>query len=757
MKRILSALLFFAALNSSFAIPTYDPFADAAGGGGTAYTVGLGLAPNNQFVTNDWQLVNSGSANLQEPTIVATNLTYSGLPVSTGNAVSNSPPPTATGRSARLNMRATIAAGAPGAAAGIAYYSFLLQVTDLSMVPTYATNNFIAGFSDGVVSQGTQLARCGGRLVTRQSGTGGYYVGIGKGTVLADYVYDTSVERAVGEVVFVVVSYERSGGATNVNLWVNPPGASFGATSAPTANVTITSGSGAGDMNSSGIASFVLSCQQVPMPSCVIDEVRVATNWGFVTGGDPTFPVAITANPASRNVKAGDRVAFVVGNSGTSPTYQWRLEGTNISGATDVAYAISSAQASDAGSYSVVVSNVLNSLTSAPAALTVSQAALQLYETNLIVVRVGDGAQPLANTGNSIFLDQLTTNGTYVNTVYIPDTGVSALIQSGLDLQGSVLNGAAVTRSADKRLLTLAGYNCERTNTTRLDNTTAASVPRGIVTIDASSQVSLVVSDNTAYSGTYMRGATTDGTNNFWGAGGAGGTYYFGSNAPTDFVQTTWGNTRSVDIFNGNLYALASASGANGLVKYNGLPVTNQGLPLNILSGFNSTTTTDFSVDPTDQLIYVTSSATIIRWQYDGSISGYTNAYSTTLPGPARYLAVDYGGAAPVIYATTGDGQICRIEDTGPSPAVILMVSSGPNQLYKGIRFGPAPTTAAPAQPTLSYERQGNDLVLSWTGTFTLLSATNVAGPYLPVSSATSPYTNNMTSPSQLYFGLGNP
>lgn len=750
MKRNLLALLLFVAMNSALALPNFDPVADATPDGGTSYSIGSGLAPNTSTNSggglNTWGLVNSNviSTNPQ-PMIVAGNLSYPDLPVSsTGNSISNAPPLVGTGASARLDLTSI--------AASITYYSFILKVTDLTAVPGSAVNNPIAAFSDTLGGQATTVQRMGGRLVMTNSG-GGYVLGVGKGTTTADYRYDSTV-RAVGDEVFVVVSYERAGGATNINLWVNPPSSSFGSNAPPAPVASVPPGANANDLNANGVRAFVISCQQAAIPSYIIDEVRVATNWGFVTGGSPIFSNSITAHPASRTVEVGDRVAFVVGNSGTAPTYQWRFNGGNISDATNSTYAIVSADATNAGSYTVVVSNVLNSLTSAPAVLTVSQTALQLYETNLVAIRVGDGAQPLATTGNSVFLDQLTTNGTYVNTIYIPDTGTSALIESGPDLAGSVLTGAALTRSADKRLMTLAGYNCERTNATALHNTTAASVPRGIVTIDSASQITMVVSDNSAYDGTHMRGAVTDGTNNFWGAGGAGGTYYFGSNAPAAFVQTLWGNTRSVGIFNGNLYGLASASGANGLMKFNGLPVTDQGTPQNILSGFSSTTTTDFSVDPTDQLIYVTTSATVQRWQYDGSLA-FTNAYAITLPGPARYLTVDYSGVTPVIFVTTGDGQLCRINDTGAGSTPVVIAQSGPNQLYKGIRFGPIASATAP--PTLSFTQQGSNLILTWVGAFPLLSATNVTGPYAPVSGATSPYTNNTASAMQQYFGLGTP
>ncbi len=756
LKSILAACLSLAVLHSASALPSFDPFADATANGGTSYAVDLPLAGNTSTNSdgsiNSWAKVNSNNSPPNpEPMVVAGNLSYVDLPASAGNSISNAPPPSGTGGTARLDLNQSLATG-------IAYYSFILQVTDISAVPASNANNAIAAFSDTLGGQAASVARMGGRLVTKTSGSG-YVLGVGKGSTVADYAYDPT-ERAVGEVMFVVVSYERAGGATNVNLWVNPPSSSFGSNAPPAPVASVPQGSGQNDLNANGIRAFMLSCQYATSPSCIIDELRVATDWAIVTGGNPTFPVSIDAQPASRTVEVGDRVALVVGVSGTSPSYQWRFNGADIPGATDAAYPIAGAQATNAGSYLVIVTNAVNALTSAPAVLTVSAEPLRLYETNLVVVRVGDGAQTLATTGNSVFLDQFTTAGTYVNTIFIPDTGPSALIESGPDRTGNIITGTALTRSADKRLMTLAGYNVSLGNATALHNTTSTDVPRGIVTIDSASQVTLAVADANAYSTAHFRGAVTDGTNNFWGSGNKEGTYYLGLNAPAALIQTPFWNTRSVDIFNGNLYTLASADDYNGLLKFTGLPTTDQGTVPNILPGFNSTTTTDFAVDPTDTLVYLTVGSSVQKWQYDSSALTWTNAYvlSSGFTEQARYLTVDFSGAAPVLYVTTaedgsGKNRLVTVVDTDSSATAVTLATSGPNQLFKGIRFGPI-ASASVARPTLSFTREGSDLVLSWSGPFALVSSTNVAGPYLDVPLATSPYTNSTISPAASYFGL---
>jgi len=82
---------------------------------------------------------------------------------------------------------------------------------------------------------------------------------------------------------------------------------------------------------------------------------------------------AIVTQPASQTVAAGQPVTFSVTATGTAPlSYQWQRNTVSIGGATGASYTIPSVQASDAGSYRVIVSNSAGSVTSAAATLTVT-------------------------------------------------------------------------------------------------------------------------------------------------------------------------------------------------------------------------------------------------------------------------------------------------------------------------------------------------------------------------------------------------
>ena len=82
---------------------------------------------------------------------------------------------------------------------------------------------------------------------------------------------------------------------------------------------------------------------------------------------------AIQTQPQSQTVTAGNSVQFTVTASGRpAVTYQWYFNGTAISGATGSSYSLSGAQSGNAGNYTVVVSNIVASVTSNVATLTVN-------------------------------------------------------------------------------------------------------------------------------------------------------------------------------------------------------------------------------------------------------------------------------------------------------------------------------------------------------------------------------------------------
>src|ERR1035437_761164 len=81
----------------------------------------------------------------------------------------------------------------------------------------------------------------------------------------------------------------------------------------------------------------------------------------------------ILLQPQNQTTPSGGNAGFTVFRAGTAPTaYQWRFNGTNLAGATASSLSLTNVQVSDAGSYSVVLSNSTGTLASSNAFLPVA-------------------------------------------------------------------------------------------------------------------------------------------------------------------------------------------------------------------------------------------------------------------------------------------------------------------------------------------------------------------------------------------------
>ena len=124
--------------------------------------------------------------------------------------------------------------------------------------------------------------------------------------------------------------------------------------------------------------------------------VTVTNSLGSVTSSAALLTVtfqttpSITTQPSAATVTAGSTASLSVVASGTAPlSYQWRKDGGAISGATSSTYSIGSTSTSDAGSYTVVVTNSAGSVTSNAATLTV-KALPRLYSLAVRTVLEAD-------------------------------------------------------------------------------------------------------------------------------------------------------------------------------------------------------------------------------------------------------------------------------------------------------------------------------------------------------------------------------
>ncbi len=112
-------------------------------------------------------------------------------------------------------------------------------------------------------------------------------------------------------------------------------------------------------------------------------------------------PPVITQQPLDVTVDEGNSFALSVTATGAEPlTYQWFKDGTEIEGATAPVYEVTTAQASDSGSYTVTVSNTAGSVNSSDAIVKVKSVAPVIEPPEIIQQPMGG----YVNKGESLFL-----------------------------------------------------------------------------------------------------------------------------------------------------------------------------------------------------------------------------------------------------------------------------------------------------------------------------------------------------------------
>jgi hypothetical protein len=150
--------------------------------------------------------------------------------------------------------------------------------------------------------------------------------------------------------------------------------------------------------------------------------VKIANVVGAVTSSVAILtviaPPAITKQPVSLTSSVGTKATFTVSAAGTAPLrYQWFKSGTPVNGATNSSLTFSSVALTNAGNYTVTVTNVAGAVTSSLATLTVTSGSTK------------SGGKPhaaisltLAPTANHWYELQATTNLVDWSTIWQTDT-----------------------------------------------------------------------------------------------------------------------------------------------------------------------------------------------------------------------------------------------------------------------------------------------------------------------------------------------
>jgi hypothetical protein len=184
-------------------------------------------------------------------------------------------------------------------------------------------------------------------------------------------------------------------------------------------------------------------------------HTNASNYWVDVVFKSSSIPPTITTQPVSKTIIAGQTATFSVAASGTAPlTYQWKKNGTAISGATAATYTTAGETTADSGAqFSVSVSNSLGSVNSNAATLTVNAPTylLSAAPTSLSFGNVNTNATStlnvtLTNSGNS----NVTISGVGTSNTELSAGGISSgtVLAPGKTASVSVVFAPTVAGSA---------------------------------------------------------------------------------------------------------------------------------------------------------------------------------------------------------------------------------------------------------------------------------------------------------------------
>jgi hypothetical protein len=189
-------------------------------------------------------------------------------------------------------------------------------------------------------------------------------------------------------------------------------------------------------------------------------------------------PLTILAQPLATTVVLGGSGAMSVSLSGSAPiTYQWKKDGVAINGATGSTYSLTSVQALDAGSYTVVATNPAGSVTSSAAAMTVRSPVVLLTQPLSLGVVPGTNATfNVVATGTAPLSYQWRKGGVAISgatSASYTVAGAQSTDSGSYDVIVSNVVGPVTSQAATLTVFTPPSITSEPSSQTRLAGSTA--------------------------------------------------------------------------------------------------------------------------------------------------------------------------------------------------------------------------------------------------------------------------------------------
>ncbi len=439
-----------------------------------------------------------------------------------------------------------------------------------------------------------------------------------------------------------------------------------------------------------------------------------------------TTTVTITSSPADTSgivkVSNGSTISFTANVAfGGTPTYQWRQNGVNISGATNATYVATSFNSGDVftckikSNYTCQTNGTDSTATSNSLTVTVLSNS-PFTPGNLLVYRAGDNTVTLSGNGNIIYLDEYTQSGTFVQSKRITATTSDASHLSPV-ASGTATSEGALSLSTNGKYVGVPGY-WSYVNAISLSTTSAATTYRVASRVD--------INQNVAYTkltdwstGNNPRSVVFNSDTTFYAAGGTGAIRYAKVGDTTSVLVNAGSgagtqNFRVVNIFNSQLYASAS-SGTSRLVTIGTGTPTTSGQAVTQLSGDITSIASPYSYYfPSSNIFYIVDDGTKVVTKYIQRSNGSWYAKGTvTLDSAARGMTGFVNGSTVTLYlsygfnnANGGGNIIYKINTTldtlslSNSYSKVYNSTGNTASTFKGICFTPTSILSQPSSAT---------------------------------------------------------
>ncbi|AMS27712.1 hypothetical protein AEM51_12490 [Bacteroidetes bacterium UKL13-3] len=342
----------------------------------------------------------------------------------------------------------------------------------------------------------------------------------------------------------------------------------------------------------------------------------------------------------------------------------------------------------------------------------------QFTANNIAVLRVGDSTSTLANTGNTLAIDQFTSTGTYVNSIILPKTGTNAVA-----LSGTATTEGTLTLSTNRNIISFIAYKLAPPNATNITSVASSTINKVVVSLNAAGSPTFPVLTTSSFSATSPRSVISDGTG-FWAAGGnTGVTYSAGVNNIDTVISSNVTNIRVLNVFGGQLY-FSTGSGTIGIHRVgNGTPSSSGNTSVPYIPTGPGSSPYGFAINNDSTICYIaddrsTGLGGIQKWTRSGTTwtLAYTLGTGVTNIG-ARGLVVNWS-SKPTLFATTAEtnaNRLIRLVDSNSTAIAVTIATAPALTVFRGVTMTPGSNPLPVKYSSFNANKSNNSSILKWS------------------------------------------